>query len=147
MYNDQMILALRVFLFSSVNWSGVSMQMSSHRVVVFPLSLPEGKLLVHSSCTTTVVGCRATQQPIKYLKYSNFSLISIVILHPSLEQDLSLKIEERDQTIWICMLELQLFHSSQMKSKLAGLFFQKSTRWRWAQSKMHRIKKPKALLL
>ena len=26
--------------------------------------------------------------------------------HPSLEQDLSLKIEERDQTIWICMLEL-----------------------------------------
>ena len=26
--------------------------------------------------------------------------------HPSLEQDLSLKIEERDQTIWICILEL-----------------------------------------
>ena len=27
-------------------------------------------------------------------------------IHPSLEQDLSLKIEERDQTIWICILEL-----------------------------------------
>ena len=26
--------------------------------------------------------------------------------HPSLEQDLSLKIEERDQTIWICIQEL-----------------------------------------
>ena len=31
--------------------------------------------------------------------------------------------------------------SSQMKSKCAGLFFQKSTRGRWACSKMHRIKK------
>ena len=28
------------------------------------------------------------------------------IFHPSLEQDLSLKIKERDQTIWICILEL-----------------------------------------
>ena len=28
-----------------------------------------------------------------------------------------------------------------MKLKLAGLFFQKSTRWRWALSKMHQIKK------
>ena len=45
---------------------------------------------------------------------------------------LSLKIDERDQTKWICILELKLFHSSQMKLKLAGLFFQKSTRWRWA---------------
>ena len=26
--------------------------------------------------------------------------------HHSLEQELSLKIEERDQTIWICILEL-----------------------------------------
>ena len=68
------------------------------------------------------------------------------ILHPSLEENLSLKIEERDQTIWICILELLLFHSSLMKSKLAGLFFQKSTRWRWAKSKMHRIKIPTVLL-
>ena len=28
-----------------------------------------------------------------------------------------------------------------MKLKLSGLFFQKSTRWHWAKSKMHRIKK------
>ena len=34
------------------------------------------------------------------------SLVNWLRNHPSLEQDLSLKIEERDQTIWICMLEL-----------------------------------------
>ena len=61
--------------------------------------------------------------------------------HPLSREHFSLKIDVRDQTIWNCILELQLFYSSQMKLKLAGLFFQKSTRWRWAQSKMHRIKK------
>ena len=45
--------------------------------------------------------------------------------HPWAGEDLSLKIDERDQTIWICMLELLLFHSSQLKLKLAGLFFSK----------------------
>ena len=30
----------------------------------------------------------------------------MVSTHPSLEEDLSLKIEELDQTIWICILEL-----------------------------------------
>ena len=61
--------------------------------------------------------------------------------HPLSREHFSLKIDVRDQTIWNCILELQLFYSSQMKLKLAGLFFQKSTRWRWAQSKMHQIKK------
>ena len=68
-------------------------------------------------------------------------------VHPWDGEDLSLKIDERDQTIWIYIVELSLFHSSQMKLKLAGLFFQKSTRWRWGESKMHQIKKPTALLL
>ena len=37
---------------------------------------------------------------------SNLLTINVYAVHPSLEQDLSLKIEERDQTIWICILEL-----------------------------------------
>ena len=49
--------------------------------------------------------------------------------HPLSREDFSLKIDVRDQTIWNCVLELYLFHPSQMKLKLAGLFFQKSTRW------------------
>ena len=60
--------------------------------------------------------------------------------HPWAGEDLSLKIDERDQTIQICILELQLFHSSQMKLKLAGLFFQKSTRWHQVQSKIYQQK-------
>ena len=42
--------------------------------------------------------------------------------HPWAGEDLSLKIDERDQTIWICILELQLFHSNQMKLKLQASF-------------------------
>ena len=48
-------------------------------------------------------------------------------------EDLGFKINERDSTI----LRLQLFDSIQMKSKLAGLFLQKYTRWCWVWSKMH----------
>ena len=71
----------------------------------------------------------------------DFDFAPGALQHPWAGEDLSLKINERDQTIWIYILELQLFHSSQMKSKLASLFFQKSTRWCWAQSKMHQMKK------
>ena len=67
--------------------------------------------------------------------------------HPSVEQDLCLKIEVRDQAIWKSTPELLLICSIQMKSKYIGNFSQKSTRWRWPWSKMHRIKKPTAILL
>ena len=40
----------------------------------------------------------------QYIKY-DIVLVNDVS-HPSLEQDLSLKIEERDQTMWIFILEL-----------------------------------------
>ena len=79
----------------------------------------------------------AISQSLKYPLCGNF----LGLLHPWAGEDLSFKIDEQDQTIWNCILESQLFHSSQMKLKLAGSFFQKSTIWRWAQSKMHRIKK------
>ena len=52
---------------------------------------------------------------------------------PPSSEHLSLKIDIRDQTIWKCGQELQPFHSIQMELKLAGLFFQKSTRWRWVK--------------
>ena len=48
---------------------------------------------------------------------------------PSTE-NISLKNEERYHTIWKCILELELFHSIQMKLKLEDLL-QKSTRWHW----------------
>ena len=68
-------------------------------------------------------------------------LLPKLVIHPWAGEDLSLKIDVGDQTIQICILELQLFHSSQMKLKLAGLFFQISTRWHWAQSKRLQIQK------
>ena len=68
-------------------------------------------------------------------------------LQPSLEEDLSLKIDVHDQTIWKSTPELLLICSIQMKSKYIGNFSQKSTRWRWPWSKMHQIKKATALLL
>ena len=70
-----------------------------------------------------------------------------IALHPSVEQDLCLKIEVRDQAIWKSTPELLLICSIQMKSKYIGNFSQKSTRWRWPWSKMHQIKKATALIL
>ena len=67
--------------------------------------------------------------------------------HLSVEQDLCLKIEVRDQAILKSTPELLLICSIQMKSKYIGNFSQKSTRWRWPWSKMHQIKKATALLL
>ena len=51
--------------------------------------------------------------------------------HPSVEEDLSLKIEVHDQTIWKSTPELYLICSIQMKSKSVGHLSQKSTRWHW----------------
>ena len=48
--------------------------------------------------------------------------------HPPSRERFSLKIDVRAHITWNCLLELWLFHSSQMKLRLAGLFFQKSTR-------------------
>ena len=42
---------------------------------------------------------------------------------------------------WCTWLKPFEIHSSQMKSKRTGLFFQKSTRGCWACSKIHQIKK------
>ena len=49
--------------------------------------------------------------------------------HTLSTEHFSLKIDVHDQTIWKCIQELWLFHPIQMKLKLVGLFFQKSTRW------------------
>ena len=45
--------------------------------------------------------------------------------HPLAGEDLSLKINGRDLTIWKSVLELMIFHSIWMKLKLASLFLQK----------------------
>ena len=38
--------------------------------------------------------------------YQNSSNLQCAIQHPWAGEDLSLNIDERDQTIWICILEL-----------------------------------------
>ena len=76
---------------------------------------------------------RAQSKNVKIFLDGNYRKFNeALMLHPWAGEGLSLKIDKRDQTILICILELQLFHSSQMKLKLVGLFFQKSTRWHWA---------------
>ena len=57
-----------------------------------------------------------------------------------------MKIDVGDQTIWKSTLELWLFLSIQMKSRSVGRFPQKSTRWCWPWSKMHKIKKTDTIL-
>ena len=54
--------------------------------------------------------------PVKYDK-------TIQRQHPPSRERFSLKIDVRAHITWNCLLELWLFHSSQMKLKLAGLFF------------------------
>ena len=67
--------------------------------------------------------------------------------HPSMGEDLSLKIEVHEQTIWNNAPESLLFCSIQMKSKSVGNFSQKSTRLRWPKTKIHRINKLTSLWL
>ena len=65
-----------------------------------------------------------------------------VLRQPWAGKDLSLKINEHDQTIWKNVFEFYSFHSIWMKLKLACSLFQKSTTWCWVCPKRCQIKTP-----
>ena len=67
---------------------------------------------------------RAQSKNVKIFLDGNYRKFNeALMLHPWAGEGLSLKIDKRDQTIQLCILELKLFHSSQMKLNLAASFF------------------------